>query len=474
MIADTDNAPTVSKRTEANRRNAKKSCGPKSSEGKARVRLNALKHGMTAETLVLDGESAEGLKARVAAWKDHLKPQTELEDYLAERAAHASWQLDRCDRSIAAKLNEMVRFGLTDRDEAESDEVEDLARRLFWDPRGPIALYPHFRGFRIKPRISCPDEVDDPLHPARIVNRLEATLAGCRWLLDRWADLRQLLEDGLNWQAPDRLRAIRLVGRQPMDALADERVLQIYLACDAMEPGSPTSLEDLKTETDAAELALFKQRVQDRGGDRKKPASPEAGRAALLGLIGQAASRLEAKLVAHRERREFEQAIQADLMAFDERPEGELARRYQLAKGRELHRILATYYKVQREALAAADCESPAVEASIDAEAAPGPDPVGWVQPTDPSPGDPVGCAEPSTAPPTPPEASPAPEAGDETKPNPPAPAAPVDPEPAAAMGGPSYIEEYLEARRARLDPSDPFRPMIDETLSDLRRPWGS
>jgi len=37
---------------EANRRNAQRSTGPKSDEGKDRVRRNALKHGMAARTVM--------------------------------------------------------------------------------------------------------------------------------------------------------------------------------------------------------------------------------------------------------------------------------------------------------------------------------------------------------------------------------------------------------------------------------------
>ena len=69
-----------------------------------------------------------------------------------------------------------------------------------------------------------------------MVNRLEGTALGCAWLLDRWDDLRELLEDGLKWQAPDRFKAIRLLGKQPLEAMDDERVMMIYLACGAMDP----------------------------------------------------------------------------------------------------------------------------------------------------------------------------------------------------------------------------------------------
>ena len=44
---------TTATRAEINRRNAALSTWPKSAEGKSRVRLNALKHGLTAATLVV-------------------------------------------------------------------------------------------------------------------------------------------------------------------------------------------------------------------------------------------------------------------------------------------------------------------------------------------------------------------------------------------------------------------------------------
>ena len=48
---------TSSAQAEANRRNAQNSTGPKTQEGKAASRLNALKHGLTAKQLVLFDET---------------------------------------------------------------------------------------------------------------------------------------------------------------------------------------------------------------------------------------------------------------------------------------------------------------------------------------------------------------------------------------------------------------------------------
>lgn len=51
------------KQIAANRRNAKKSTGPRTPAGKSNVRLNALKHGLTAQSVVLPFEDADAYEA---------------------------------------------------------------------------------------------------------------------------------------------------------------------------------------------------------------------------------------------------------------------------------------------------------------------------------------------------------------------------------------------------------------------------
>jgi hypothetical protein len=60
---------------EANRRNSQRSCGPTSEAGKSVSKLNAVKHGMRAATLVLLDEDAEALEDRRSEWAASLMPR---------------------------------------------------------------------------------------------------------------------------------------------------------------------------------------------------------------------------------------------------------------------------------------------------------------------------------------------------------------------------------------------------------------
>lgn len=79
----------------ANRTNADLSTGPRTDEGKARSRYNALKHGLTAERVVIPGEDP-ALYAAFRDWVfDAVAPQSILEEDLADRLASTLWRWRR-------------------------------------------------------------------------------------------------------------------------------------------------------------------------------------------------------------------------------------------------------------------------------------------------------------------------------------------------------------------------------------------
>lgn len=86
---------TSFRRWQANRRNAAKSTGPITAEGKARSRTNAVRHGLTAETVIGALEDAEDYKAFEAAITADYDAQSAVERELVLRLASALWRLRR-------------------------------------------------------------------------------------------------------------------------------------------------------------------------------------------------------------------------------------------------------------------------------------------------------------------------------------------------------------------------------------------
>jgi hypothetical protein len=80
---------------EASRRNASKSTGPITEEGKQRSRCNAVRHGLTAETVIGALEDAEDYKAFEAAIIADYDAQSAVERELVLRLASVLWRLRR-------------------------------------------------------------------------------------------------------------------------------------------------------------------------------------------------------------------------------------------------------------------------------------------------------------------------------------------------------------------------------------------
>src|SRR5260370_92529 len=83
------------KQFEANRQNAQKSTGPKTPEGRAAVRLNGVKHGLTAETIVLKGESESDFTSLLDSLEAEHDPATPTEEALVVQLAMTTWRLRR-------------------------------------------------------------------------------------------------------------------------------------------------------------------------------------------------------------------------------------------------------------------------------------------------------------------------------------------------------------------------------------------
>ena len=94
--------------TMANRRNAMKSTGPRTSEGKAASSQNRLAHGLCSSSLLIRGESQCEFDALHTEIVDAYRPATPEEQMLTDQLAEAQWRLNRARRVEAKTLNMLV------------------------------------------------------------------------------------------------------------------------------------------------------------------------------------------------------------------------------------------------------------------------------------------------------------------------------------------------------------------------------
>ena len=184
-------------RIEANQKNAQKSTGPKTIEGKARSRMNALDHGLRAEQVVLPTEDPQRFDRHLGAWMSDWKPPTETRRFLVERAAVAAWRLDRCVRVESGRLSTRVNEAFRAWDKSRSDQLDII-------------------------------EVYFPKHPGEAIYRLEQTRDGVGRLIDRWIEIMNALECSGGWdhEVNHHQRFVNLMGYTLSDP-SDEAVALI-------------------------------------------------------------------------------------------------------------------------------------------------------------------------------------------------------------------------------------------------------
>jgi len=83
------------KQIDANRKNAKKSTGPKTEEGKAKSSMNALKHGLTSQRVWLNEEEEMDFREFRRGLIEELEPEGSLETQYVCRIAAQMWRLAR-------------------------------------------------------------------------------------------------------------------------------------------------------------------------------------------------------------------------------------------------------------------------------------------------------------------------------------------------------------------------------------------
>ena len=171
------------KQIEANRRNAEKSTGPKSAEGKATVARNALKHGLAGHGVILPGEMAGQLQDRVVFLRPSYRPDGPAQEWIFQRLCIETVRADLC-------LHQTIAL----RDEAASRASES------WDD--DRALDAEELGSKIAAR------------PELIQPTLLRSKHGARWLEAHWEELERQLDLTGSWTDAASTRAMHLLGLQ--------------------------------------------------------------------------------------------------------------------------------------------------------------------------------------------------------------------------------------------------------------------
>jgi hypothetical protein len=129
---------TSQEQIDANRANTQHSTGPRTPEGKAAFRLNALKHGLTAEHAVIPGEDLGVFNETLRASLDHLQPVGPLETLLVQQIVMASWRLARL-RTLETGLFRLRLLG-------ETANITEEYQSLIPEARLAYAFFHHCSG----------------------------------------------------------------------------------------------------------------------------------------------------------------------------------------------------------------------------------------------------------------------------------------------------------------------------------------
>ena len=123
----------TARRAAANKANAQHSTGPRTEAGKQRTRLNALRHGLTGQTVVLPTEDHAAYERHSQSFLDEYQPKGATETQLVQSMIDSSWRINRA----AAIETNLFSLGIT--------EMEDRIPASQPDADAALAMAMAFR-----------------------------------------------------------------------------------------------------------------------------------------------------------------------------------------------------------------------------------------------------------------------------------------------------------------------------------------
>jgi hypothetical protein len=327
------------KQVAASRENGKKSRGP-TEKGRQISKMNARKHGLRSKRKAVLVDLGYAHEERRRKWLAQHDAQTDYDEFMISSSVSLACDVERSRRVCAADVE--IKTEDADADDAErADELGDL---LFFDPTGPTVLY----GIDPVPLDtigpSWNGKAGDPNKPSRIVRRLQKTLAGCEFLLREWKRLRSLAETGF-WLSPDRFRAVRMLGRQPVDVLEHREVAMIFVASRGIVRLGKNEFDDLLGDMNEHALDQFMLRVKARFSDLFHDSTAAEYRQMLIDLADEHIKRLNSKCARHLKKAAANAARTIDKLGEDHSPKGASAKQLELKCMNTIKRLMAPYQK---------------------------------------------------------------------------------------------------------------------------------
>ena len=136
-MSDVTTSKISARKLRANRRNAKKSTGPRTEEGKAIASRNAVLHGLyCAKDFLLPGESTAQFLLLRQSYIISLLPVDQMELTLVERIAMSQWKIKRL-HSVQHQLHitQMQRIKMTALNEIDKVRSGTRKREYYFDPQ---------------------------------------------------------------------------------------------------------------------------------------------------------------------------------------------------------------------------------------------------------------------------------------------------------------------------------------------------
>ena len=328
----------------ASQANGRKSRGPTTAAGLLRSSMNAYKHGRRSKKLTSLRENTYEFETRRQEWMARLDPRDDVEQFLADHTVVMSCELDRAKQAHLEHLRSLVEDSVDD----QVDHVYELGKRLFFDPCGPSALY-GFAPAASKQKTSWSGALalGGEFDPDTLVRKLEKSAPGCLFMRDEWKALRALLEPGKYWQPWHWLKATRLLGRQPSDALSDRDVALVFIG--SLDPGAleARTFGELASDIKLAQLKRFHKRVEAAWPELFDADEATNCREMLVELVDAHIERRDAEFAAHEENADEEVKRDIDRLGVARDKEGTLLREYYQKCWRLFQRGIANYEKLK-------------------------------------------------------------------------------------------------------------------------------